>query len=120
MARLPDIIPLPPEPFPSPEAPLPVPSPWVSDPIWLSQAKPKGQRIYVSMQGDWWDMIAIRVYGAKRGNEHLMFHLLEANYALRDVVNFSAGIAVVVPNVSTATVIPLVPWTSATILPNAQ
>ena len=74
---------------------------------------PAGSRIYVSTQGDWWDMIALRVYGRKRGNEHLMFRLLEANYPLREVSNFPAGIPVVVPTVDLATEIPLVPWKSA-------
>lgn len=76
-----------------------------------------GDRIYVSMQDDTWDMIAIRVYGAKRGNEHLMYRLLEANYYLRDIVQFPAGVAVVVPMVNIATDIQLVPWKNATLIP---
>lgn len=76
-----------------------------------------GARIYVSTQGDWWDMIAIRVYGRKRGNEHLMYRLLESNYAIRELSNFPAGVAVIVPEVDVATEIPLVPWKSATRIP---
>ena len=71
-------------------------------------------RIYVSTQGDWWDLIAIRVYGAKRGNEHLMYRLLEENYPLRDVAQFPAGLPVIIPEVDVSTEIPLVPWKSAT------
>jgi hypothetical protein len=60
-------------------------------------------------------MIAMRVYGEKRGNEHLMYRLLEANYPLRDIVNFPAGVPVVVPEVEDVeTTIPLVPWKTAT------
>jgi phage tail protein X len=70
-------------------------------------------RIYVSTQGDWWDLIALRVYGVRRGNEHLMFRLLEANYPLRQISQFPAGVAVVVPETDVATEIPLVPWKSA-------
>lgn len=77
----------------------------------------KGQRLYVSTQGDWWDLIAIKVYGARRGNEHLMYRLLEANYPLRDISQFPAGVAIVVPAVQVETDIPLVPWKKATIIP---
>lgn len=78
---------------------------------------PLGARVYVSTQGDAWDMIAMRVYGLKRGNEHLMYRLLEANYPLRYLSIFSAGIAVIVPDVQIETEIPLVPWKSTTIVP---
>jgi phage tail protein X len=71
----------------------------------------------VSIQDDWWDMIAIRVYGFKRGNEHLMYRLLEANYPLREIARFPAGIAVTVPEVQIETEIPLVPWKIATLIP---
>jgi phage tail protein X len=76
-----------------------------------------GKRIYVSVQGDVWDVIAIKVYGFKRGNESLMYRLLEENYPLRDVSIFPAGLAVVVPDVAIAAEIPLVPWKSATVTP---
>jgi phage tail protein X len=59
----------------------------------------------------------MRVYGPKRGNERLMYRLLEANYALREISNFPAGVPVNVPDVQAETVIPLVPWTSATFIP---
>jgi phage tail protein X len=80
-------------------------------------AMPLGAHVYVSTQGDVWDMIAMRVYGLKRGNEHLMFRLLEANYALRELSIFSAGTAVVVPDIQIETEIPLVPWKNAAIMP---
>jgi phage tail protein X len=67
-------------------------------------------RVYISTQGDWWDVIALRVYGMKRGDDHLMHKLIEANYALRTVANFPAGLSVVVPPLETKTEIPLVPW----------
>jgi phage tail protein X len=76
-----------------------------------------GNRIYVSIQGDVWDMIAIRCYGRQRGNEHLMYRLLEENYYLKEVVIFPAGIAVNVPAADVTTTIPLVPWKSATRIP---
>jgi Phage Tail Protein X. len=93
--------------------------PFEQDAYWLWLAQPQPQRVYISTQDDWWDMIAIRTYGQKRGNEHLMFRLLEANYNLREVAHFPAGLAVVVPPIDvTSTEIPLVPWKSATQLPS--
>lgn len=100
--------------------PEPNPNPltnFVADATWLALGQPQPQRIYISMQGDWWDMIAIRVYGAQRGNEHLMYRLLEANYPLREMAHFPAGIPVIVPTIEVQTEIPLVPWTTATIGP---
>lgn len=73
-------------------------------------------RVYVSTQGDVWDVIAMRVYGVKRGNERLMFKLIEANYHLRDISVFPAGIGVAVPEVEVALDVPLVPWKKASIL----
>jgi phage tail protein X len=87
------------------------------DAYWFALGKPKTQRVYISTQGDWWDMIAMNVYGKKRGNEHLMFRLIEANYHLRDISHFPAGIAVVVPQVDVVTTIPLVPWKNAVVTP---
>jgi len=70
-------------------------------------------RIYISTQGDFWDVIAIRAYGRQRGNEHLMYRLLEENYPIREMVIFPAGVPVVVPEVNVDTVIQLVPWKTA-------
>jgi phage tail protein X len=75
------------------------------------------QRIYVSTQGDQWDVIAMRTYGVKRGNEHLMFRLIEANYHLRDIAIFPAGIGIAVPDVDIVTDVPLVPWKKASVVP---
>lgn len=78
-------------------------------------AIPAGDAVYVTVQGDWWDLIALKVYGMQRGNEHLMYRLLEENYNLRNIVQFSGGIKVAVPPADVTTVIPLVPWKTATI-----
>lgn len=93
--------------------------PTPSTPTPTSTTIAKGTRVYVSTQGDFWDVIAIRVYGRRRGNEHLMYRLLEENYPLREVVQFPAGVAVIVPEVDVATEIPLVPWKSAASLPTS-
>lgn len=68
-------------------------------------------KTYVTTQGDTWDYISLRVFGMKRRDDHLLHHLLiEANYNLRHVCVFPAGIAVKVPDIVAKTVIPLVPW----------
>lgn len=89
----------------------------VQDATWIALGQPQPQRVIISTQGDWWDTLAMRAYGLKRGNESLMYRLLEANYALRDLSHFPAGVSVIVPTVAVATEIALVPWTSATIGP---
>ena len=87
----------------------------IQDATWVALGQPKPHRIYISIQGDFWDLIAIRVYGRKRGNEHLMYRLLEENWPLKDVGQFPAGVPVVVPEVSIATTVQLVPWKKASI-----
>jgi hypothetical protein len=81
-----------------------------------AQPIPQGASIYVSVQDDWWDLIALKVYGMRRGDELLMYKLLEANYELRDICNFPAGVQVIVPVLPQKTAIPLVPWTSANVV----
>jgi hypothetical protein len=53
----------------------------------------------------------------RRGDDHLMHKLIEANYDLREVSHFPAGLVVQVPEVPVKTTIPLVPWKSASIVP---
>jgi len=75
-------------------------------------------RTYTSIQGDWWDLIALRVYGMKRGDDHLMHKLIEANYNIREICNFPAGVVVIVPDLPVKATIPLVPWKSTSIVTN--
>lgn len=70
-------------------------------------------RTYVSTQGDMWDLISLRVYGMRRRDDHLMHKLIEANYPMRNVSSFPAGLTVTVPEVITKRTIPLVPWKKA-------
>jgi phage tail protein X len=106
--------------FPSFPVPGGLPTP-VQPPVLVLPrgypSRPVGGRVYISTQGDWWDLIAIKVYGRTRGNEHLMYRLLEENYPLREVVQFPAGLIVNVPVVAVTTEIALVPWKSATVVP---
>jgi phage tail protein X len=77
-------------------------------------APPPPMRQYVTTQGDMWDLISLRVFGMRRGDDHLMHELLiAANYTLRNVCRFPAGIAVNIPALVTKTEVPLVPWKKA-------
>lgn len=105
-----------PQPLLPPQPPdITTPPPDITPPP--ADTVPLGAHVYISMQGDVWDMIAMRVYGLKRGNEHLMYRLLEANYPLRYVSIFSGGMSVIVPDAQIETEIPLVPWKSTTLVP---
>jgi phage tail protein X len=75
-------------------------------------------RFIISTQGDWWDTLAMRAYGVKRGNERLMYRLIEANFWISHVSHFPAGVKVIVPDIPSVTEIPLVPWKKALQLPS--
>ena len=49
---------------------------------------------YTTVQGDCWDLLAYRFYG----DEKYMRYLIEANWPLIDVLVFSAGTEIVIPD----------------------
>lgn len=49
---------------------------------------------YVTQQGDTWDLIAYKLFGEERR----MKNLIEANWSLLDVLVFSAGTEITVPD----------------------
>ncbi|MCI7097537.1 MAG: tail protein X [Lachnospiraceae bacterium] len=49
---------------------------------------------YTTIQGDTWDLISYKLYGAER----FMKYLIEANWPLLDVLVFSAGTIINVPD----------------------
>lgn len=51
-------------------------------------------KIYTTAQGDTWDIVARKVYGAEKRADILM----AANYAHLDVFVFNAGVVIVVPD----------------------
>jgi phage tail protein X len=64
-------------------------------------------RNYKTVQGDTWDIIAKNNYG----DERRMSFLLQANYMLRDIVVFSAGVDIAVPDLpADAVSLDLPPW----------
>lgn len=69
-------------------------------------------RKYTTMQGDTWDMIAVKVY-PELGGEKLMSVLMGANSEYVETVIFSAGIELVIPEVNVPVSRGLPPWIQA-------
>jgi len=61
---------------------------------------------YTTQQGETWDLIALR----EMGSEKYMSQLIEANYVHRETVIFSAGIDLVIPQITTPIPTTLPPW----------
>lgn len=61
---------------------------------------------YTTVQGDTWDMIAYKNYQ----DESYMTTLLQANPALREVVIFSAGVSIALPEAVREKTADLPPW----------
>ena len=61
---------------------------------------------YTTVQGDTWDMVSLRVYGA----EKYMDRLISANPDHRHTVFFAAGVVLSVPEIDAAPPETLPPW----------
>ena len=62
--------------------------------------------IYVTIQGDVWDMIAYKVYG----DTDLTYLLLDANSEHVKTAVFDAGVVLIVPEAPEETTSDLPPW----------
>lgn len=62
--------------------------------------------LYITSQGDTWDMISYKVYG----DEHYVDILIKANITYKDIVIFSANEKIFIPIRPIKTVIDLPPW----------
>lgn len=63
-------------------------------------------RYYTTIQGDEWDLIALKVFG----DESYLNALLNANQQYNDVLVFSAGIQLVLPEIEVKSTTILPPW----------
>ncbi len=61
---------------------------------------------YRTIQGDFFDDIAYRLYGSERYGVSIM----TANPGYADVVRFSAGITLTIPQVASSANVTAVPW----------
>ena len=66
-------------------------------------------RTYITVQGDTWDLIALRMY-LKIGAEKLMDILLEANPDYMHTVIFPANVALNIPDVDVPIISSLPAW----------
>ena len=66
-------------------------------------------RTYITVQGDTWDLIALRMY-PKIGAEKLMDILLEANPDYMHTVIFPANVALNIPDVDVPIISSLPAW----------
>lgn len=63
-------------------------------------------RTYTTIQGDMWDGIAKKIYGTENG----INVLLEANLKYRDIIIFSGGILLNIPEYIAPMINNLPPW----------
>lgn len=63
-------------------------------------------KTYTTVQGDMWDSIAQKLYGA----EEALNVLLEANQQYQEVIVFPAGLVLTVPDYSAPVSSELPPW----------
>lgn len=68
--------------------------------------------IYRTIQGDTWDMIAKKVYGAEKHLDYLMAN----NFPLLDYFIFPAGIAVNIPELPADIPDDLPPWRKGAVI----
>jgi phage tail protein X len=66
-------------------------------------------KTYRTVQGDTWDIVALKMYPAL-GGEKLMHTLIEANPERRETVVFEANIALKIPDADIPVVSSLPPW----------
>lgn len=63
-------------------------------------------RYYTTVQGDEWDMIALKVYG----DESYLNALLKANQKYNNIVVFSSGVKLLLPEIEVKSTTILPPW----------
>ena len=66
-------------------------------------------KTYRTVQGDTWDIVALKMY-PNLGGEKLMHLLLQQNPAYRETVVFDANIFLRIPDVDIPVVSSLPPW----------
>lgn len=66
----------------------------------------KGNRVYTTVQGDMWDLIAYKIWG----DEYRADELMKANHGWEDVYIFSAGVRLIIPELPERRSAQLPPW----------
>ena len=63
-------------------------------------------KVYTTVQGDMWDLIAYKVYG----RESFMAQLIQVNDAISHIAVFPSGVEITCPTIETAKLAVLPPW----------
>lgn len=66
-------------------------------------------KVYKTIQGDTWDGIAVKVYG----DEKYLNNLLEKNQKYKDIIIFSSGVSLELPEIEAEATAILPPWKKA-------
>ncbi len=66
-------------------------------------------KVYKTIQGDTWDGIAVKVYG----DEKYLNNLLEKNQKYKDIIIFSSGVSLELPEIEAKATTILPPWKKA-------
>lgn len=66
-------------------------------------------KVYKTIQGDTWDGIAVKVYG----DEKYLNNLLEKNQKYKDIIIFSSGVSLELPEIKAEATTILPPWKKA-------
>lgn len=66
-------------------------------------------KVYKTIQGDTWDGIAVKVYG----DEKYLNNLLEKNQKYKDIIIFSSGVSLELPEIEAEAMTILPPWKKA-------
>lgn len=66
-------------------------------------------KVYKTIQGDTWDGIAAKVYG----DEKYLNNLLEKNQKYKDIIIFSSGVSLELPEIEAEATTILPPWKKA-------
>lgn len=66
-------------------------------------------KVYKTIQSDTWDGIAVKVYG----DEKYLNNLLEKNQKYKDIIIFSSGVSLELPEIEAEATTILPPWKKA-------
>lgn len=66
-------------------------------------------KVYKTIQGDTWDGIAVKIYG----DEKYLNNLLEKNQKYKDIIIFSSGVSLELPEIEAEATTILPPWKKA-------
>lgn len=61
---------------------------------------------YITVQGDMWDIIALKTLG----DEKYMSEIIQANYKYRDIIVFASNVEIIIPQIIAKIIGRTAPW----------